>query len=269
MEAQDLAAQLMGPLQQMMQMLQMAATPQQQMPQQQMPQQQMPGQPPQMDGGMPEPGQPDLQNYQGAEGEDPGQADPYMTQESEGYADGGMDGSGVLPPGDDVSDTLHSRVQNLERHTGLRKSAASFPLYERVGALERHHMGEEFAGSMPERVLQLEHCLGLRKAASQAPDTIAIEDVIAAGIKRGIEAVTQMQKTANDYPSPEQMRIMAPRRSQPRYTVNTAEESAALHKSLGFTDGDLDKPLSFGEALLAQYHLQGGIPLSADMDDDN
>lgn len=225
----------------------------------------------------------------------------------DGMDEGGMgDGGAVPPPMADGEDgdmddmdgtamggggTLHDRVQQLESHTGLKKSAQSLPLGERVDALEDEILGQQFEGPMVQRVAQLEKAVGgdLHKAADdEAPQEIPLDALIKSAIANGIsQGMRQMrrelQKSAaaddgDDLPEPSTLRKNArqatygQRRGQ-QHTVSGDADLIKAAQDWGMdvgSDEDLDQPIGFGDAMMALYQItQNGeaIPYSGDDDD--
>lgn len=193
--------------------------------------------------------------------------------------------------------SLHDRVQRLESHTGLKKSAQSTPISDRVDALERHWLGEEYDGPMVARVQQLEKAAGvLNKSATtaprqstpkpepedEAPDVIPLDSLIKAAIAEGVKAAVQQtpqpapktEPEDDDLPSISEMRKAAGRVSygQRKRQRNTVETDAQLQKTAeewGYSDSDLDKPVGFADLLMAQYvGLKNGSPILIGGDDD-
>lgn len=177
--------------------------------------------------------------------------------------------------------SLHDRISQLESHTGLKKSASSAPIVDRLDMLEEHWLGEAYEGSALDRVTQLEGVV-LKKSATRntrkqsrtqqpatpavddAPDVIPLDTLIKTAISEGVQQVLgQMQQTSsNDLPSITNMRKDAAT-SRPAYNQrrsvasNQTQSDADLTKaaqSWGYDEEDLDKPVSLGDALMLQYH---------------
>ena len=194
---------------------------------------------------------------------DPGEMDPNAGMPGEMPPDDqGMPPTGMA--GDGTGGSLHDRVSQLEDHTGLKKSAQGLPMAERIDALERHYLGEEFDGDPHKRVLQLE------KAARQdeAPDTIPLDVLIKSAVQEGIrQGLAQQQDMLPDL---NRQRYQG---SQRRAQVSTVQSDTDLQKAAqawGYAGDDLDEPATLGDCLAYQWHVaQGGRALPADaMDDD-
>ena len=237
------------------------------------------------DGGMP-PGAPDDSAappdsgdmYQDAAGNDPmaDDAEPPMP------GDDGMGGGG----------SLHDRVSSLENHTGLKKSASTQGLKDRVTGLEEEILGTEYEGPLVERILQLEKAAGVSpqsvapaagpqddSAPAEIPLDALIKSAIQMGIQEGLAAIaatqtTQQQGTEDGLPTVDLMRKSAASNhyGQRRAVPPAIKSDAALVKaaiSLGWDGDDLDAPVGLGDLLLYQYHFgQGGEPLPMSMGDD-
>lgn len=164
---------------------------------------------------------------------------------------------------------LHDRVEQLENHTGLKKSAtASLSLPDRVEQLESIHLKQVFgfdgddAGSDEElaaRLDQLEAHPPLQKALAkaatvEAPEQIDLSAVIEAAVNRGRESVlAELRKsptTQDGLPDLGQMRTAATRRSQ---------SIADLNKSADDDDAAVDfGSTPFTSALSVMYELGRG-----------
>lgn len=190
---------------------------------------------------------------------------PYgEEEEEEGYnGDPYMAGGAAPPPNpqQDMPDqgNLHERLRRLEAHTGLKKSATG-GLVNRVAALEREYFGVVYRGDLHERLAQLEE-VALSKTAreqpvEEAPRIIPLDELIKTAVQQGIEAGLK-QAQPPSYPDDLDGLRKSVRRRQPVYHP---EQEA---------DEDLDRPPSFGDVLLAQYHAQKqGDTLFPDDDDE-
>jgi hypothetical protein len=207
-----------------------------------------------------------------------------------GDDDDDMDDDDMSDPSADDStpaagNDLHSRVQKLEHHTGLKKSASpDRPLIYRIDELEEHYLGETFQGSAAQRVDQLESVLGLQKSAStdEAPETIALDSLIKSAIgeaeSRFMAALDKrlgQQSSDEELPSPDQMRKSAQQqrskfgqRKATQPATQGDEELIKSARSWGMTDGDLDEPVTLGDALQMQYAamIGGAMPFGDDED---
>ena len=185
--------------------------------------------------------------------------------------------------------SLHDRISALESHTGLKKSARNLPLVQRVDALEDYHLGEQYEGSVLERVGQLEGVV-LGKSASvddEAPEEIALDDLIKAAVVEGSAKAVKLalkelglNKSAGrsrDLPDLQTMRKAA-KTGNPTYGRRRSQATeltdAQLQKSAqqwGFEGDDLDAPLTMADALLAQFHagrIGGGLGDFMETDDE-
>lgn len=188
--------------------------------------------------------------------------------------------------------SLHDRVSQLEGHTGLKKSAAGGTLSDRITGLEIEVLGTEYEGPMVERVRQLEkaagiHSTGMRKSAQTAVDEspdeipldVLIKSAIQTGIQQGIAALAGGgDDDSNDIPDLTQMRKAArnggDRYGKRRASAPTSLSDADLVKSaagLGWSEDELDQEFSLGDALQMQYNAQQAgeaIPFADDDDED-
>jgi hypothetical protein len=173
---------------------------------------------------------------------------------------------GSMGSGSNLSD----RIAKLESHTGLKKSATNMPLVQRVDALEDWHLGEQYEGSVAQRVEQLEGVLGLA-SSDEAPDVIALDDLIKSAIAEGASlAVKNAFKEmgiadgkggkppkGRNLPNVGEMRKAAAstqygrRRSQaPEFTDEALAKAA---KDWSMEGEDLEAPIGLADALMAQF----------------
>jgi hypothetical protein len=167
--------------------------------------------------------------------------------------------------------SLSDRIAKLESHTGLKKSATNMPLVQRVDALEDWHLGEQYEGSVAQRVEQLEGVLGLA-SSDEAPDVIALDDLIKSAIAEGAKiavknAFKEMGVTSGkggkppkgrNLPNVGEMRKAAAstqygrRRSQaPEFTDEALAKAA---KDWSMEGEDLEAPIGLADALMAQFY---------------
>jgi hypothetical protein len=208
---------------------------------------------------------------------DDGDADNMDDDEMDDDMDGEMDDEGEE---DDELDkdmgsmgsgsNLSDRIAKLESHTGLKKSATNMPLVQRVDALEDWHLGEQYEGSVAQRVEQLEGVLGLA-SSDEAPDVIALDDLIKSAIAEGASlAVKNAFKEmgiadgkggkppkGRNLPNVGEMRKAAAstqygrRRSQaPEFTDEALAKAA---KDWSMEGEDLEAPIGLADALMAQF----------------
>lgn len=156
-------------------------------------------------------------------------ADPAMADPNADPAMGGMEQPG-----------LHDRVEQLENHTGLNKSAsAGLTLDQRLDQLEKIHLDTAFDGEIVDRIEQLEATPKLSKAlakaatAIEAPEQIDLKALLAEAVQQGRESVlAELRKspaTQDGLPDLGQMRNVAARRSQSGVELNkSAEETPAV-----------------------------------------
>lgn len=234
-----------------------------------------------------------VQGMGGDGGMDPGDADVDGTGNAmDGMDDpnamGEMDAmgddptAGVDPAGAGMEDgTLHDRINQLETHTGLKKSAGA-TLLTRVDALEDAVLGQQWEGPLVDRVNQLSDALGvgLQKTAKQtakhaeakkqskkeAPDEIALEDLIKTAVKEAVLADRQTRQSPTaDYPSPatlrktptQQVQVIEKetvRRSQP--VIQTDEQLMKAAAEFGWTEEELDQEVGLGDVLMMQYNAE-------------
>lgn len=175
--------------------------------------------------------------------------------------------------------SLHDRVSQLEGHTGLKKSARG-SLSDRLDALESQLLGQEYEGPMVDRVAQLEKAAGISFPEDDgAPDEIPLDSLIKSAIQQGIQkgmAELVQADPGNDDEIPD-VRSMRKSARDARYgqrrgqrTITTDAELVKAASQFGWSDDDLDEPVTFGDALLMQYNVQqGGEPLPYDPGDDD
>lgn len=202
--------------------------------------------------------------------------------------------------GDDAADdgmgtgqSLHDRVSQVERHTGLKKSADAGTLSDRITDLEVSLLGTEYEGPMVERVRQLEktagvgYSTGMRKSAAEspiedAPEEIPLDALIKSAIQQGIQQGMAALIAAGDeggtdeIPDLTQMRKAArnggDHYGRRRGAAPVAQSDADLVKAaagLGWAADELDQPFSLGDALQMQYNAQQAgeaIPFADDDD---
>jgi DNA-binding ferritin-like protein len=174
---------------------------------------------------------------------DPDNLDPTMGDAADPNADPNADPSmgGMGQPG------LHDRVEQLESHTGLKKSAtAGLSIEERLEQLEEIHLDTAFDGEIVDRIAQLESVPKLAKslaksATTEAPDQIDIAELLDAAVQRGRDSVlAELRKTtavatkSKDEVAPDlgQLRSVGIRRAQsPQALEKSANEELA---SVGF-----------------------------------
>lgn len=203
---------------------------------------------------------------QGMSGEMP--PDPNAMDPNQGMP-GEMppDDQGLPPSGDGPDGTggsLHDRVSELENHTGLKKSAHS-SMAERLDALERHYLGEEYDGDPYLRLAALEKAAGVTEAQNEAPETIPLDVLIKSAIEQGIRQGLEQQN--QNLPDLRQQRYSSQRRSTPT-TVQTDEQLTKAAQAWGYSDDELDQPVGLGDALLYQYHvIQSGKAIPLDEED--
>lgn len=172
--------------------------------------------------------------------------------------------------------SLHDRISALESHTGLKKSASNLPLVQRVDVLEDYHLGEQYEGSVLERVGQLEGIV-LGKSASvddAAPEEIALDDLIKAAVAEGSAKAVKLalqelglNKSAGrsrELPDLQTMRKAA-KTGNPTYgrrrSQATEMTDVQLQKSAqrwGMDGEDLDDPLTLGDSLMALFNAGRG-----------
>lgn len=174
--------------------------------------------------------------------------------------------------------SLHDRISALESHTGLKKSASNLPLVQRVDALEDYHLGEQYEGSVLERVGQLEGVV-LGKSASdddddEAPEEIALDDLIKAAVAEGSKkavhlalselGLTKSAGRSRELPNLQTMRKAA-KTGNPTYGRRRSQAiemtDAQLQKSAqrwGMDGEDLDEPLTLGDSLQALFNAGRG-----------
>lgn len=192
--------------------------------------------------------------------------------DEEGYSDDEDDDEETMKAGES---SLHDRLSKLEQHTGLKKAASTTPIVKRVDRLENEVLGEEYEGSVRDRVAQLE-TVTLGKAAKsskkkrdEAPDVIPLDDLIKTAVATGIEqglkqrrnqgqrksnkksnltSIQELRKNANVSGGVQYGR----RKSQP--VANSSDEALTkTAQAWGVDSSDLDAPVSFGEALMTLY----------------
>lgn len=221
----------------------------------------MPGAAP---GGMPEP--------DGDEDEDLYDDDEDMEDDDDddqpGMDDDGQDGMGAS--------SLHDRVSQLENHTGLKKSASG-GLLDKVAALEETILGTEYEGPLVARIGQLEKAAGITPEP-EAPQEIALDDLIKSAIQEGIKQYAAVAKVDEDdediIPDLRTMRKAARdgrygKRRSSAPEVATDEDLVKSAANFGWSKDSLDEPVGFGDALLLQYYSQqAGEPLPFDATDD-
>jgi hypothetical protein len=171
--------------------------------------------------------------------------------------------------------SLHDRVSQLEGHTGLKKSASG-SLSERLDALESELLGLEYEGPLVERVMQLEKAAGINYPSNDAPDEIPLDALIKSAIQAGISrGMAELAGSSDELPNPAKLRKGAKdqRYGQRRGRSPQPQSDAELAKTaaqMGWDEGDLDEPVSLGDALLMQYHAQqSGEALPFPDDDDD
>lgn len=217
-------------------------------------------------GGMPEPDgdeDEDLYDDDDEDNEDEDDAQPGMNDDDQ-------DGMGAA--------SLHDRVSQLENHTGLKKSASG-GLLDKVAALEEAILGTEYEGPLVARVGQLEKAAGVQPEP-EAPQEIALDDLIKSAIQEGIRQYAAAAKDDEDDEDliPD-LKIMRKAARDGRYgkrrssapEVATDEDLVKSAANFGWREDSLDQPVSFGDALLLQFHAQQAgeaLPFDAADDDD-
>jgi hypothetical protein len=227
---------------------------------------------PPMAAGAPPAMDPDDEDMMEEDDEDMDAPEAMDADDEDDMDDSGMGGS-----------SLHDRVSQLENHTGLKKSARGGSLLDAVAALEETILGTEYEGPLVDRVNQLEKAAGIsQRAQDQAPDEIPLENLIKSAIESGIQqAMATRDPEDNEDPDAiPDLRQMRKAAKGQRYgsrkgvagAIVSDEDLVKSAASLGWDGDDLDRPVSFGDALLLQYHSQQAgepLPFSADEADDD
>ncbi len=190
---------------------------------------------------------------------------------NDGMDDGDMDEDGM-----GGGQSLHDRVSQLEGHTGLKKSAGG-SISDRLDALESELLGLEYEGPLVERVQQLEKAAGIGYPGDDAPEEIPLDALIKSAIQSGIQQgmAELVGDDGDDLPAPGKLRKGArgDRYGQRRGRSPRPQSDAELIKTaaqMGWDEGDLDEPVSLGDALMMQYHAQqSGEALPFPDDDDD
>lgn len=198
--------------------------------------------------------------------------DPAMGDDADPMADPNADPAmgGMPQPG------LHDRVEQLENHTGLNKSAsAGLSIELRLDQLEKIHLESPFDGELIERIEQLEAIPKLSKAlakaaeAVEAPESIDLAAVIKATVEQTTMAVmAKLQKSAvgqDELPGLGQLRTVATRRSQ-QPLEKSAEDEDDLEQLLQKSGSPLTSSL-----MLIREMARGGdarMMFSSVADDD-
>ena len=224
---------------------------------------------------------------------------PDMDDEpDDGDEDMGADG---MPDMDDEPDdmpkSLSDRVKQLESHTGLSKTAASHPLPVRVDALEEGLLGQQYEGSLLDRVEQLERVMSKSAASAvsadkasttnEAPDVIPLDQLIKAAVNNAVQtalaeqarrqAATEADLDADGDDLPDLSKLRKASRHQPvvsppkraAHVVTDTDLEKAI-QDLGYEEKDLDEPAGFGDLLMMQRLAdQRGTTLFADDSDDD
>jgi hypothetical protein len=196
---------------------------------------------------------------------DPDNLDPTMGDAADPNADPNADPS-MGQPG------LHDRVEQLESHTGLKKSAtAGLSIEERLEQLEEIHLDTAFDGEIADRIAQLESVPKLAKslaksAATAAPDQIDIAALLDAAVQRGRESVlAELRKTTSTATKAKEE--VAPDLGQLRSVgIRRAQSPQALEKS---ANEELAS-VGFGGAMQGLYYLhQNGMATGFGADEDS
>lgn len=233
----------------------------------------------------------DMNPNEGMDAQGMGDEDMDMEDDDDDTADMGDDmdmEDDEEDDGGDMKASLNDRIARLEQHTGLKKAATAGTLLERIDQLETHWLGEEYEGSAQDRVEQLESIV-LNKSATdedrhrgsgrveesdESPDVIPLDDLIKTAIKEGITAgMQQLSKSAanepdDELPSAQELRrnrkmsksakgIKYGDRKAQAHLVQTDADLQKAASNLGM-GGDLDAPVSMGEALQMMYLAQSG-----------
>lgn len=228
------------------------------------------------------PGAMPMANGAGAMPEPDGDEDDDLYDEDEdGAEEDGPEGPGMTDDdGDGMgASSLHDRVSQLENHTGLKKSAGG-GLLDKVAALELEILGTEYEGPLMARVGQLEKAAGVRPEP-EAPQEIALDELIKSAIQEGIKQYASARPAADDdeddiIPDLSAMRKAARdgrfgKRRGRAPEVATDEDLVKSAANFGWREDSLDQPVSFGDALLLQFHAQQAgeaLPFDATDDDD-
>ncbi len=180
---------------------------------------------------------------------------------------------------EDMGGSIHDRVAALESHTGLKKTASRAAIRDRVADLEQYWLGEEWEGPLVARVRQLEKAARVSTARrpaleDAAPDEIPLDALIKTaiqeGIKQGLEQILHKEQLG-ELPSVSSMRKAAKQFGERRSQAPIVPNDEALLKAagvFGYDEEDLDKPISFADVLLMQYHAaQNGVSVLEDDDD--
>jgi hypothetical protein len=236
------------------------------------------------------PGAPPMGDGDGDEGDD----DMY----GDDAGNPGGFGDDAAEDGMGTGQSLHDRVSQVERHTGLKKSANG-SLSDRIADLEIDILGTEYEGPMIERVGQLEKAAGVSPAKPKpasaapaaAPDEIPLDTLIKSAIQQGIKeglaaiaASADSQENGDDDIDPDvipdlrSMRKAANSNGKGRYgrrrgAAPISQSDEDLVKSAahyGWGESDLDEEFTLGDALQMQYNAQQSgeaIPFADDDDD--
>lgn len=225
----------------------------------------------------------------GAGDDDEGDDDMY----GDDSGNSGGFGDDAAEDGMGTGQSLHDRVSQVERHTGLKKSANG-SLSDRITDLEVNILGTEYEGPMVERVGQLEKAAGVSQAKPKAaapaaaPDEIPLDTLIKSAIQQGIkEGLAAIAVSANQdeidpddvIPDLRSMRKAANSNGQGRYgrrrgsaPISLSDEDLVKSAAqLGWAEDDLDQEFTLGDALQMQYNAQQSgeaIPFADDDDDD-
>ncbi|MFB6214843.1 MAG: hypothetical protein ABEI54_03140 [Candidatus Bipolaricaulia bacterium] len=198
------------------------------------------------------------------------QAKPQGDSEDEEYPDD-EDNSSQKP--------LGKRLRDLEQFTGLSKSASSGTAQDRLSELEFEWLGEENSGPARDRVARLEKEAGIQSQSEQSPDVIELDTLLKTTANEAAKRAVQeyeaksFNKSAGkkrkkkkadpeeDLPDPQTLRKSANRNgkkgSKRKRSAPEVQTDRQLEKKLGVeSEDDLEKEISFGDVLMAQYQAQ-------------